>query len=188
MIIVDYGFRSPWNAIIGYDSLRFDIKFIVGECNPQKKDSISEVIINQNALIDTNYTPTKEIAADWSGSCDRTNKEVGLKILYRWPESDSNTIFFDRIYSLAKYGSEHLEEIKRNQRRIEVNYYGRLWLLSVLTIDTSKIKKIPLESFGFDPNNIESARQNDNFIWIIFMTLLALGIYLFILKQQRQIK
>jgi hypothetical protein len=181
MIIVDIGFRPPWNAIIGYDTLRFDLKFIDRDCIPKKAE---EVVLIENGPTDTSYTPPKEVAIDWSGSCDRTNKGMGVKILYKWNESDSGHIYFDRIYSLAKYGFKHFEEIKRNQRRIETKFYIGEWLLSVLTIDTSEIKKIPLESSGFDPNNIKD-EKNQRTAWIIPLIVLLALILFFIFKKKQ---
>lgn len=181
MIIVDIGFRPPWNAIIGYDTLRFDLKFIDGDCIPKKAE---EVVLIENAPIDTSYTPPKEVAMDWSGSCDRTNKDIGVKILYKWHDSDSGHIYFDRIYSLAKYGSEHLEEITRNQRRIEMKFYNGEWLLSVLTIDTAEIKKIPLEPSGFDPKKIQDETKSKWTTWVISSIGLLALILFFIFKKK----
>jgi hypothetical protein len=183
MIIVDIGFRPPWNAIIGYDTLRFDLKFIDGDCAPKKKNSV--VILTNNGPIDTSYKPPKEVAVDWSGSCDRTKKELGLKILYKWWDSDSGSIVFDRIYSLAKYDSEHIEEIKKNQRRIEMKYYGGEWLFSVLTIDTAEIKRMPLESLEFDPNNINVETKDKTLILIVSSIILLVIISFFLFKKSR---
>jgi hypothetical protein len=182
MIIVDIGFRPPWNSIIGYDTLRFDLKFIDGDCAPKKAE---EIALIENAPVDTSYRPPERVAIDWSGSCDRTNKDMGLKILYKWRDSDSGSIYFDRIYSLAKYGSEHLEEIKRNQRRIEMRYYFGEWLLSVLTIDTSEIKKISLESLRFDPKNINVETKDKSLILIISLIILLVMILFFLFKKWR---
>lgn len=182
MIIVDIGFNPPQNAIIGYDTLRFDLKFIDGDCIPKKAE---EVVLIENGHIDTSYTPQEKVAIDWSGSCDRTNKDMGVKILYKWHDSDSGNIYFDRIYSLAKYGTEHLEEIKKNQRRIKMNYYFGEWLFSVLTIDTSAIKRMPLVPLGFDPNNIQDETKSQWTVRIVSsIALLMLILFLFFKKRR----
>jgi len=185
MIVVDFNFGKPWTAAMGYDTLRFDLKFIDGNCVPAKRDTVVEVVLTENTPVDTSYTPPKRVAVDWSGSCDRTNKDLGLKILYKWFDSDSGSIFFDRIYSLAKYAVKHLEGIKKSQKRIDIEYYGGEWLLSVLTIDTSEIKRIPLQSLGFDPNNFQVEAERTFPIWIVFSIFLLVLILFFVFRKAK---
>jgi hypothetical protein len=95
------------------------------------------------------------------GSSYNTNKApVGLKIIYNYAAEDSATVW-NRLFTLVQYGIDNLEEIKKNQRRISVPLpmisYESIYpdkKVSLLTIDTAKIRRIPLLSFGFDPKNI----------------------------------
>lgn len=185
MIIVDSHSQVPWSAVMGYDSLRFDVDFIDDTLNPVPRDPAVEFFLDKNRPINTEHKPVKKVEISWNTSYHREKKDVGLKILYTWSESDSNSIFFDRIYSLAKYGVEHLEEIKKTQKKMIVKYY-LVWVdFWALTMDTSEIKKIPLQSLGFDPNNIQTEAKSNWTIWVISSIVLVMLILFFIFKKRR---
>jgi hypothetical protein len=183
LILVDWKTRN-WNGAIGFDTVRFDYNFMVDYYYPPRpKGDTTEVVLEQVSekdAIDTNYEPIRIEPPNWNGSYDKSEKDLGLKILYKSPISDSN-VFFDRIYSLAKYGIDHLERIKNEQKGMEMGYDG--YLLSVLTIDTSEIKRIPLISSGFDPNKIEIESKDNRLIWIVSSIILLALILFFILKK-----
>src|SRR4029079_10277481 len=109
-----------------------------------------------------NYPPPQP-APKWTISNNKTERELGLRILYQSPQSDCS-VYFDRIYSLIQYGIDHIEKIKKEQKRMEMRYDG--YLLSVLSIDTTEIKKMPLRSLGFDPNHIEVETNSKRAFWI----------------------
>jgi hypothetical protein len=178
LILVDWKTRN-WNGAIGFDTVRFDYHFMVDYYYPPRpKGDTTEVVLEQvseKEVINTIYEPIRIAPPSWNGSYDKSEKDLGLKILYKSPISDSN-VFFDRIFSLAQYGIDHVEEIKNEQKRMEMEYDG--YLLSVLTIDTSEIKRIPLRSSGFDPNNVEVELNDNRWIWVA-SSLILLALILF---------
>jgi hypothetical protein len=183
------GFANPnysdWIATIAFDTLReTDTDCIEGYYFP--KTTGSQDITLQEV---SSYKPMPVLLRepiDLNLSFDKTKTEVGLKIRYDYGETDSVS-FFDRIYTLTQYGIDHINNIKTEQRRMVMDYYDQNYGITVsfLSIDTSKIKEIPLLALGFDKNNIQLKHSsNQKYIWITAIIVLIL-FSAFYLKKKR---
>jgi hypothetical protein len=171
LIAVDW-ITERWNGAIGFDTVRLDYNAIMDYYNPPSTgDTIDEVVIeeidNKTVFADM---PKELSAPDWNISYNKKEKDLGLKILYKCPISDTS-VFFDKIYSLTQFGLDHLEKIKSAQKRMEVKYSG--YPLSVLSLDTAEIKQIPLKHSGFDPGNLHEEKKNNWMIWFALISGLS---------------
>lgn len=118
---------------------------------------------------------------------------LGLKIMYDYGPTDSLT-GWDRLYSLVQYAVDHVEEIKRTQKRIATSYPVTVYFddttnykteVSLLTIDTGLIRKIPLIEFGFDHNKLENGNNVRLYI-IVGMLGLAVSMSVIIIRRRMQ--
>ena len=117
MIIVDSHSQAPWSAVMGYDSLRFDVDFIDDTLNPVPRDPAVEFFLDKNRPINTEHKPVKKVEMSWNASYDREKKDVGLKILYTWSESDSNSIFLTGSIPLPSMEWNTLKKSRKHRKR-----------------------------------------------------------------------
>lgn len=186
LILADYKTRT-WNAAIGVDTVRFDYNAMIDYFYPpHKENKVVEVVLQKTEPNKTPIETSKQTPApNWNVSYDKTANDLGLKILYKLPLSDTN-IFFDRIYSLTQFGIDHFEKIKKQQTKMEMKYDG--YPLSVLSIDTIEIKKIPLKSSGFNRDNIVDHEKGNWPIWIISSTVLLVSVLLILFRNKHSVE
>lgn len=151
-----------WFATIAYDTLReVDREFIEAYSYYRRKGYKN--IIRSN-LPSERFKIDLPEPIDLNSTFQTGHADLGLKIIYESGLNDSIS-FFDRIYTLTKYGLKNINEIKKKQSRVVVPYSSDQIKVSVLTIDTSKIQSIPLISLGF---NQEGKDFNSSFNIIIY--------------------
>lgn len=138
-----------WSATIAFDTLRqLDTEFIEAY-NYHRMDGTHRSMLSSYNLPSNKYVFDLPEPLDINASFSSGPNEVGLKIIYDYGESDSLT-FFDRIYTLVAYGINNIEEIKKTQKRITLSYEQNNFKVSLVTIDTSLIKSLPLIKTDFD--------------------------------------
>jgi len=115
---------------------------------------------------------------DINSSFHSTPSTVGLKIMYNYGEADS-VIGFDRIYTLVQYGIDNVDKIKKEQKRITMDYQYGSAKISFLTIDTSEINRLPLLSLGFNPKDVNNQSFQNNKYRIIGVTAILVILLIF---------
>lgn len=70
-----------------------------------------------------------------------TEKTIGIKIIYRTDYRLAKTNWGD-IEKIIQYALQNADEIKREQRRINVRYDYNGWYVSLVTLDTTRINNI----------------------------------------------
>jgi hypothetical protein len=151
-----------WEAFISFDIQRdFDYRFIEAYHDYRLDHSFNSSRLKNFNLPSESYTRDLPEPIDFYSSFDTSNTVVGLKIIYNYGLMDSATCF-DRVLALVKYGLDNLQGVKQTQERIVVGYQMGDIKMSLLTIDTSLIRSIPLIKSGFDyqkfikPDRLES--------------------------------
>jgi hypothetical protein len=173
--------RDEWFASISYDTLRspdpmFLENYFYYRMGPEYQQHIQQYSKPPSGKHKIDLPEPIDI-----GSTYNNNKApLGLKIIYDYGVTDSATSW-DRLYTLVQYAIDHINEIKDKQARIilpyPVSYLDTSIYkteVSLLTIDTSLIRHIPLHSFGFDLTKVNEEKNISNYILmgLIFIVLL----------------
>lgn len=120
---------------------------------------------------------------DINSSFQSMPSTVGLKIMYNYGAADS-IIVFDRIYTLVQYGISNMEKVKREQKRIAVDYQFGTAKVSFLTVDTNVINRLPLLTLGFDPKDMNHPSFTKAYLFGVIGVLVVV-LLLYFWKRQR---
>jgi|GEM_PF-6034225 len=175
-----------WFATVAYDTLRSpDPAFLEDYLYYRMGSSGSKHIGRYLKPPSDKYKFDLAEPIDLGSSYETTVAPLGLKIMYDYGATDSLT-GWDRLYTLTQYAIDHLEEIKRGQRRMIMTYPLTLYdvdmanykaEVSLLTIDTGLIRNIPLLVFGFDHTNVIETNNKRLYILVgIIALVVVLGV------------
>lgn len=157
---------------IGFDTLRqIDDEFI------------SDYYFSKEGQIKKKFPKLSE-PLDINSTNSDTSKDVGIKIIYRLDYRQGEPNWSD-IEKLIKYSEEHLEDVKRNQKRSDVRYDYNGWYVSLLTIDTVAINKIiGRQSETPKKEPIQEVPKSKSNYWLFgLLGLTAIGVIIYVARQ-----
>lgn len=143
--------RNGWFATIAYDTLRspdpvFIEDYFFYRMEPSYRNEITRIKNPPSAKYQYDLLEPIDL---WS-SYDTNKAQIGVKI-YNDYDYNGSTTGWDRLFTLVQYSIDHIEEIKKQQKRIVLPYPLPLFErttykpdVSILTIDTGLIQRIPL--------------------------------------------
>lgn len=146
-----WGTENYWFATLGYDRLQEpDMEFIKDYYDYRSENRAGREHTFYNKPPSEKYKIDLPVPLDISVSYNDQVNVIGLKVICGYVHWDS-VITYDRIYTLIKYGINHIEEIKKYQDTIHIPFWLKGMAVSINTLDTGIIKSQPLLSLGFDP-------------------------------------
>lgn len=174
---------KDWFATMAYDTLReTDINFIEAyNFYRMDSDAYRYTVLqrSEGKPFPNKYRIDLPEPIDLNSTFSMEPGRIGLKIRYDYGYSDSAT-YFDRLYTLVQYGIDHLEEIRQEQQRMIMPYGLNDIRISFLTIDTGKIKTIPLQPIDFNKESFEQLLRNRMYtlVGVLAIFILASIVYL----------
>lgn len=170
---------DEWFASIAYDSLKPpDREFIEDYFYYRIGPYFREKILLYRKSPSDKYKVDLKEPIELASSYDDKKAPLGLKIIYNYSFSDSAK-YWNRLYTLVQYAIDHIEEIKKDQKRIILPYpimeqFDELKYspeVSLLTIDTSLIHRIPLQNFRFNETKLNEEKSIWKYILIGLLIL-----------------
>ncbi|HVU98648.1 MAG TPA: hypothetical protein VHE34_25675 [Puia sp.] len=117
-------------------------------------------------LTDSPYHRVADLyAGDWPEVRPHLQGKEGLKMYFQG-EFDSTKNFYDHLLSLVDFAVRHVNEIQTQQKRLILPAKMAHVHVSVLTLDTARLNRIPIRQWGFDPSPPSNLRRNGFFIAI----------------------
>jgi len=181
---------DEWFASIAYDSLKPpDREFIEDYFYYRIGPYFREKVLLYRRPPSDKYKLNLKEPIDLGSSYDDKKAPLGLKIIYNYSFSDSAE-YWNRLYTLVQYSIDHIDEIKRDQKKIilpyaimeqfdETNYNPEV---SLLTIDTGLIHRLPLKNLGFDDTKLDEEKSIGKYI-LIGLLILSLLITITIFRR-----
>lgn len=146
-----WGTENYLFATLGYDRLQEpDMQFIQDYYDYRSENRAGREPTFYGRPSSEKYKVDLPEPLDISVSYNNPVSVIGLKVICGYVHWDS-VITYDRIYTLIRYGINHIEEIKKYQDSIHIPYWLKGMAVSINTLDTGLIKSLPLLSLGFDP-------------------------------------
>lgn len=154
--------------------------------------------LNSDYIFETSYSVEKLGSSklpilDINATNLSDKSEVGIKIIYNSRLHSKVKVDFEEINRIVKYAVDHIEEIKKAQKRITVPFHANGYKVSMVTLDTDAVWRIAnpeqyvVKKRGENLATSDGTDAGKNNRLIVFIIVVIVGgLLVFLLRRKKK--